>query len=63
MTARKADYKTTGKLKFVLGAPPPQRLSKEDKELLLSLKPSKVMQKRVSKMVRLPIVDGASCGL
>ncbi len=64
MTARKTDYKTTGgKLKFVLGAPPPQRLSKEDKELLLSLKPSKVMQERVSKMVRLPIVDGASCGL
>ena len=63
MTARKTDYKTTGNLKFVLGAPPPQRLSKEDKEWLLSLKPSKVMQERVSKMVRLPIVDGASCGL
>jgi hypothetical protein len=63
MTARKKDYKSTEKLKFVLGAPPPQRLSKEDKELLLNLKPSKAMQERVSKMVKLPIVDGASSEL
>jgi hypothetical protein len=63
MTAKKTDYKATGKLTFVLGAIPPQRLSKEDKELLLNLKPSKVMRERVAKMVRLPIVDGASCGL
>jgi hypothetical protein len=63
MTARKTDDKPTGKYKFVLDARPPQRLSKEDKDLLLSLKPSKVMRERVSRMVKLPTVDGTSCGL
>jgi hypothetical protein len=62
MTARKAEDKTAGKKKFVLGARPPQRLSKEDRELLLNLKPSSKMQKLLAKMPPLKIVDGATCG-
>jgi|APCry1669189070_1035195.scaffolds.fasta_scaffold43430_2 hypothetical protein len=62
MAATKIDNKDSGKRKFILGARPPQRLSKEDRELLLSLKPSKKMQDRLAKMPPLKIVDGATCG-
>ena len=62
MAATKIDNKDSGKRKFILGARPPQRLSKEDRELLLSLKPSKKMQKLLAKMPPLKIVDGATCG-
>jgi len=50
-------------MKFVLDARPPQRLSKEEKELLSNLKPSQAMLDRVAKMIKFPVVDGASCGL
>ena len=63
MTAQKAINKHSGKMKFVLDARPPQRLSKEEKELLSNLKPSQAMLDRVAKMIKFPVVDGASCGL
>ena len=62
MTARKTDDKPAGKIKFVLGARLPQRLSKEDRELLLHLKPSSKMQELLAKMPPLKIVNGAVCG-
>jgi hypothetical protein len=61
MAATKAD-KNDSKIKFILGARPPQRLSDEDKELLLSLKPSPKMLDRIAQMPPLKIVDGATCG-
>ena len=62
MAATKADTKKETKTKFVLGARPPQRLSKEDKELLLNLKPSIKTLDRIAHMPPLKIVDGATCG-
>ncbi len=62
MTTTKIDTKDSGKSRFILGARPPQRLSKEDRELLLSLKPSKKVQKLLAKMPPLKIVGGATCG-
>ncbi len=44
MVAQKSDTNATAKKKFVIGASLPQRSSKEDRELLLNLKPSKKMQ-------------------
>jgi hypothetical protein len=63
MTAKKSDANATVKGKFVIGASLPQRLSKEDRELLLNLKPSKKMQELVAKMPKLKVIDGATCGL
>lgn len=62
MVATKADIKKSTKAKFILGARPPQRLSKEDRELLLNLKPNKEMLDRLAHMPPLKIVDGATCG-
>ncbi len=62
MAATKADKKENSKTKFILGARPPQRLSKEDKELLLNLKPSVKTLARIAHMPPLKIVDGATCG-
>ncbi len=62
MAATKADKKENSKIKFILGARPPQRLSKEDKELLLNLKPSVKTLDRIALMPPLKIVDGATCG-
>ena len=63
MTAQKSNSNSTVKKKFVIGASLPQRLSKEDRELLLNLKPSKKMQELVDKLPPLKIIDGATCGL
>ncbi|MEI6214091.1 MAG: hypothetical protein WCP10_08290 [Desulfuromonadales bacterium] len=62
MVATKADIKKDSKTKFILGARPPQRLSKEDRELLLNLKPSVKTQSRLAHLPPLKIVDGATCG-
>jgi hypothetical protein len=63
MTAQIAKEKTDKKYTFVLGARLPQRLSKEDRELLLRLKPSRKMQTLLSRIPPLKIVDGNTCGL
>ena len=63
MTAQKSNLNSTVKKKFVIGARLPQRLSKEDRELLQNLKPSKKMQELVDKLPLLKIIDGATCGL
>ena len=62
MATQKSDTNSTVKKKFVIGANLPQRLSKEDRELLLNLKPSKKMQELVEKLPSLKIADGTSCG-
>jgi hypothetical protein len=63
MTAQKSNLNSTVKKKFVIGARLQQRLSKEDRELLQNLKPSKKMQELVDKLPLLKIIDGATCGL
>ena len=63
MTAQKSVPIPTVKKKFVIGARLPQRLSKEDRELLLNLRPSKKMQELVDKLPPLKVIDGATCGL
>jgi hypothetical protein len=58
MAAQKNDDRPAGKFKFVLGASLPQRLSKDDRELLLNLKPSIKMQALLAKLPPLKIENG-----
>jgi len=44
-------------------AKPPQRLTKEDRELLDSLKPNQSLMEYVATLPKLTIIDGATCGL
>lgn len=63
MAATKADSKKQTGAKFNPSARPPQRLSKEDLDLLKSLTPNKVLMDYVASLPQLEIVDGATCGL
>ena len=63
MTATKADNKPLHEKKYNPAAKPPQRLSKEDRELLLNLEPNKEFWWRVSRLPKLIIIDGSTCGL
>jgi hypothetical protein len=63
VVATKTDIKKDTKAKFILGARPPQRLSKEDRELLLSLKPSFKTLDRIAHMPPLKIVYGVDSGI
>lgn len=63
MAATKANNKRLLSKKYNPAAKPPQRLSKEDRELLLNLEPNKVFWERVSGMPTLQIIDGSTCGL
>jgi len=49
--------------KYVVGANPPKRLSKEAKQMLASARPSQKALKKAASAVKLPVVDGAEVGL
>jgi hypothetical protein len=63
MTATKADNKQPQINKYNPVAKPPQRLSKEDRKLLLNLEPNTEFWERVSRLPKLKIIDGSTCGL
>ena len=63
MPARKADNKKQSGKRYNPSARPPQRLAKEDRELLASLTPNTELMDYVSGLPKLTIVDGATCGL
>jgi hypothetical protein len=53
MTATKSDNRKVLVKKYNPAAKPPQRLSKEDRELLLNLEPNKEFWGRVSRLPKL----------
>lgn len=63
MTATKADPKKLHPNKYNPAAKPPVRLSKEDRELLENLKPDNELMDYVSRLSKLKIIDGSTCGL
>ncbi len=63
MAATKADNKPLLVKKYNPAAKPPQKLSKEDLDLLKSLKPNKELMDYVASLPKLKIIDGATCGL
>ena len=63
MATTKVDKRQLLSKKYNPAAKPPQRLSKEDRELLLNLEPNMVFWERVSGMPKLQIIDGSTCGL
>jgi hypothetical protein len=63
MTASKADSKSFQIKTYNPAAKPPQRLSREDSDLLNSLQPNKELMDYVASLPKLVIVDGATCGL
>jgi hypothetical protein len=63
MTATSYDKNRVHGKEYNPAAKPPQKLSKEDRELLLNLEPSKEFWGRVSRLPKLKIIDGSTCGL
>lgn len=62
MTATRTDRKSNVK-KYNPAAKPPQRLTKDDMELLDSLKPNQSLMDYVATLPKLTIIDGTTCGL